>query len=311
MFKHHLLTGMELSPETINHILKTAGLLKQQPQQYADSLRGKCLALIFEKPSLRTRLSFMRAIQTLGGTCVESVSQTRKNEAPKDLIRVLNGYVDFVMVRTHDESMLTEMADYSDIPIINGLSALHHPCQILADLLTLQENFGDLHGLTLTYIGDGNNILQSLLLLAPKVGINIHYCCPPQHQPNAAILQQALSTSTIHSGVITRYLTPEEAVHNANAVYTDVWTSMGFENQVNEAHFAPYQVNEALLAQAHPNARFMHCMPMERGKEVSDTLPDSPVSVIFEQSENRLHVQKAILLYLQRTHELESIDDKD
>ena len=207
-------------------------------------------------------------------------------------MRVLNGYCDFVMIRTHEDKNLTEMASIATIPIINGLSALYHPCQILADLLTLQECFSDLEGLTLAYIGDGNNILHSLLQLAPQLGVTIHYCCPAANQPNAQILANSLAPF-VHC-----FSSPEAAVANAHAVYTDVWTSMGFENQAADDQFLGFQVNEELMAKARPEAIFMHCMPMERGKEVSVTLPDNPASMIFKQSENRLAVQKALLLFL-------------
>nr|MBA3537690.1 ornithine carbamoyltransferase [Tatlockia sp.] len=291
----HLLTGLELSNTELVAILELATRLKQDPARFSESLLDKNLTMIFEKQSFRTRLSFTRAIQSLGGTAIESVSSTRKSEEPRDLIRVLNGYCDFVMIRTHDDKDLAEMATHATVPIINGLSALHHPCQILADLLTLQEYFGQLEGLTLAYIGDGNNILHSLLQLAPQMGVQINYCCPEANQPNGQILAESLvkAKQLIHC-----HRSPESAAANAHALYTDVWTSMGFEDQRAEERFAGFQVNEKLMALARPEAIFMHCMPMERGKEVSPTLPDSPASAIFRQSENRLHVQKALLLFL-------------
>lgn len=292
----HVLTGSELDNEEMMAILKLAKQLKQNPEHFSQKLAGKSLAMIFEKPSFRTRLSFTRAIQSLGGSAIESVSNTRKTEEPRDLIRVLNGYCDFVMIRTHDDDVLQEMATYATVPIINGLSALYHPCQILADLLTLLEYFGHLEGLNLAYIGDGNNILHTFLELAPSLGVTINYCSPSNHQPDAKIVAHS---SQRHKQRIKRHETPQAAVHQAHAVYTDVWTSMGFEHQRAEESFMGFQVNEALMAQARPEAIFMHCMPMERGKEVSQTLPDAPASAIFAQSENRLHVQKALLLFLQ------------
>ncbi|WP_019217824.1 ornithine carbamoyltransferase [Legionella tunisiensis] len=290
----HVLTGMELNSQDILSILALAKFVKEKPNNYCDALMHKNLAMIFEKPSFRTRLSFSLAMQSLGGTAVESVSTTRKSEEPRDLVRVLNGYCDFIMVRTHDDQGLDEMATYANVPIINGLSALYHPCQILADLLTLQEYFGTLTGLTLAYIGDGNNILHSLLLMAPQLGIKINYCCPAENQPNAALLAKGLQATP---EMIHCHSTPEAAVHDAHAVYTDVWTSMGFEQETDETSFADFQVNEKLMAHAKPEAIFMHCMPMVRGKEVSVTLPDEPAAALFTQSENRLHVQKALLLF--------------
>jgi carbamoyl-phosphate synthase large subunit len=289
----HLLSGMELDSNDILNILKLASNIKKKPVDYAKALDGKNLVMIFEKPSFRTRLSFALAMENMGGTAIESVSNTRKQEEPQDLIRVLNSYCDFVMVRTHDDSCLQEMAKHATQPIINGLSALHHPCQILADLLSLQTKFGKLDGLTLAYVGDGNNILHSLLLMAPHVGVKINYCCPAEHQPDSEILSQS---KRLFDQMITTCATPEEAVQDAHAVYTDVWTSMGFEQHDDDFH--GFQVNEALMSLAKPEAVFMHCMPMERGKEVSSTLPDAPCSIIFSQSENRLHVQKAILMFL-------------
>ncbi|KTD52935.1 argininosuccinate lyase [Legionella quateirensis] len=291
----HVVTGMELDGQDIRLLLDSASRIKKNPLEFSNTLLGKNLVMIFEKPSFRTRLSFTLAMENMGGTAIESISNSRKHEEPRDLIRVLNGYCDFVMVRTHDDTVLTEMVNYSKVPIINGLSALYHPCQVLADLLSLQEHFGTLDGLTIAYIGDGNNVLHSLLLMAPLVGVKINYCCPESHQPREEILNQC--TSSLES-MITCYSTPEEAVRHVDAVYTDVWTSMGFVNQDNEDCFTGFQVNEALMAQANSGAVFMHCMPMERGKEVTDSLPDHSCSIIFAQSENRLHVQKALLLFL-------------
>ncbi|QRN04669.1 ornithine carbamoyltransferase [Legionella sp. MW5194] len=290
----HLLTGMEFNRDDVQLILNQAQAIKQTPAFYRQALANKSLAMIFEKPSFRTRLSFSMAIQSLGGMAIESISTTRKQETPADMARVLNGYADFIMVRTHDDDTLADMAKHAAVPVINGLSALHHPCQIFADLLTLKEHFHALEGLTLAYVGDGNNILHSLMLLAPQLGITIHYCCPPRRQPDASL--SALAQSR-YPEQIKAFRHPSDAVRQVQAVYTDVWTSMGFEAG-DEDEFAGFQVNETLMEMADAAAVFMHCMPMERGKEVSNTLPDSPSSVIFRQSENRLHVQKALLLYL-------------
>lgn len=297
----HLLTGIELTNLNIISLLKLASLIKQNADEYQTVLQDKTLAMLFEKPSFRTRLSFHLAIESLGGHSIESVSSTRKTEEPKDLIRVLNTYSDFVMIRTHDETCLHEMAQHSTIPIINGLSVLYHPCQALADLMSLQECFGTLDGLVLTYIGDGNNVLHSLLLMAPKVGVSIHYCCPLGHEPDSAVLLKAKQDYPDHIQCFTH---PEEAVVGAHAVYTDVWLSMGFSLSADDTTFQNFQVNEQLMAKARPEAVFMHCMPMERGKEVSTTLPDEPCSIIFRQSENRLHIQKALLIFLSSPNDL-------
>lgn len=296
----HLLTGEELSKDEIHALFDLASELKKKRREghVVDILKGKHLALLFEKPSLRTRLSFIVAMHELGGHCVESLAKTRKKEDPEDVVRVIEGYCHAIMIRTHRDDTLKRMSQVAKIPVINGLSNGHHPCQILADLFTLQEAFGTLEGLKVTYIGDGNNILHSLLLLAPMLGIQLHYCCPQACQPHAKILEQAKKRLRLGTGSITSCPTPALAVQQAHAIYTDVWTSMGFENQTDESQFEGFQVNEQLMKQALPQAIFMHCMPMVKGKEVSETLPYAPVSVIFKQSENRLHIQKALLVAL-------------
>lgn len=296
----HLLTGEELSVAEIEGILQQALILKKERTEgkLSQALTGKHLALLFDKLSLRTRFSFTVGMRELGGDVIESVESTRKNEPPEDQAQVLNSYCHAIMIRTHADETLARMSQVSKIPIINGLSDLHHPCQILADLLTLLELFGSLNGLTLSYIGDGNNILHSLLLLAPQMGVNIHYCCPALRQPDVAILAQSFARVSKETGQIKAFATPELAVTDADAVYTDVWTSMGFENNAAEHLFDGFQVNEKLMQRAKKEAVFMHCLPMERGKEVSETLVNQPCSVIFQQSENRLHVQKALLLHL-------------
>ena len=250
------------------------------------------MAIIFEKPSLRTRFSFSVAVNQLGGQVIESIAQTRKSEEPKDFIRVVQGYCSAMMIRTFDNSALVEMAQYAKIPIINGLTDLFHPCQILADLLTLKERFNSVENLKLSYIGDGNNILHSMLVMATKLGIAVHYCCPPGHGPKEAIFDLIENPE-----LVTSFTKPKEAVKNCHAVYADVWTSMGFAKN-DESDFKGFQVNEKLMSHANSDAIFMHCMPMVRGKEVSNDLPDTPCSAIFEQSENRLHVQKALLVNL-------------
>lgn len=296
----HLLTGKELSTCEMNNLLDQALYLKEKrvTMRSTQLLRGYNLAMIFDKPSLRTRFSFSVAMRELGGDIVESVSDTRKNELPEDQARVLSGYCQAIMVRTFEDDTLLRMKSVAQIPIINGLSDLHHPCQIMADLLTLKEKFGGLRNVTLTYIGDGNNILHSLLLLAPPLGVNIHYCVPKSRGPNQLILQESLKNKSPTTGEIKSFSSPEDAAVCADAIYTDVWASMGHENKSADNLFSGFQVNEELMGLAHPHAIFMHCLPMKRGKEVSTTLPDQPCSVIFQQSENRLHVQKALLLYL-------------
>jgi ornithine carbamoyltransferase len=305
----HLKTGEELTPDEILALIDCAIALKQErnQQQFGhkwtcprEPLKGMHLALLFDKPSLRTRFSFMVAVRELGGSTIESVGSTRKDEEPEDLAQVLGGYCHGIIVRTHQDSFIERMTDKSTVPVINGLSELHHPCQILADLMTIKENFQILKGITLSYVGDGNNILHSLLLLAPPLGVSIRYSCPKKYQPDSMILKEAKRRALPSGGQITQCATPSEAVQHAHAVYTDVWTSMGFESEKieREAAFSDYQINEELMSKAGKNTVIMHCLPMMRGKEISTTLPNHKNSVIFQQSENRLHIQKALLIGL-------------
>ncbi len=298
----HLLTGEELDQSDILALIDYAAALKRDRTQgrLEPLLRGKHLALIFEKPSLRTRMSFTVAMHDLGGHVVESTASNTKKEEPEDLVRVIAGYCHGVMVRTHGHEQLERMIAKSPIPVINGLSDSHHPCQILSDLLTLSEIFKSLKGLELAYVGDGNNILHSLLLLAPYLGIHLRYACPQGFGPNALILKKAKVRMKEGGGSITALDSPDKAARGANAVYTDVWTSMGFEAEKDdrEQAFAGYCVDEKLMSLAAPGAIALHCLPMLRGKEISETLPESPFSALFRQSENRLHMQKGLLVGL-------------
>ncbi len=302
MFKlsaKHFLTGEELSRSELEGLLDYADQLKKERDQgqFTHPLTGKHLALMFEKPSLRTRMSFTVAMQELGGATVESLSSTSKKEEPEDVARVLAGYVHAVMIRTHEQKILDRMVSKSPIPIINGLSDTHHPCQTLADLLTLKQRFGKLAGLKVAYIGDGNNILHSLLLLAPYLGVTVTYACPEGYEPSGFILKKAKARAKEGGGAIRSFVKPADAVKGVNAIYTDVWVSMGFEQQEEEREkaFDGYQVNEKLHALAAPGAIILHCLPMIRGKEITDAMADGPSSALFQQSENRLHAQKALL----------------
>jgi len=297
-----LKTGEELSLEEIQALLEVAKELKDErkKRRMKPFLAGKHLAMIFDKPSLRTRFSFSVAMSELGGSAIESVSANRKQEEPEDVARVLAGYCHGIMIRTFEDNIIDRMAEVSPVPVINGLSTHHHPCQILADLFTLREVFHETRGLNLSYIGDGNNILHSLLLLGPLLGVNIRYACPREYQPHSLILKRALIRAKDMQCTITSYSSPNEAVQDAHALYTDVWTSMGFEGEDSERQkaFHGYELNEVLLEKARQGAVVMHCLPMIRGKEIAKELPDAPCSVIFKQSENRLHVQKALLIGL-------------
>jgi ornithine carbamoyltransferase len=258
------------------------------------------LVTLFEKPSLRTHVSFSVAIQELGGQVVESYSANRKQEEPEDVARVLAGYGHAIMLRTFEQATAERMAKSSPIPVINGLSDSHHPCQIFADLLTLKQKLGALSGITLTYVGDGNNILHSLLLLCPYVGVHVRYACPAGFHPDAQIVQRAKSRALEGGVSVSAFSDPKEATQGANALYTDVWTSMGLEKEETEREqaFTGYQVNAELYSAATSGALIMHCMPMVKGKEISHEMVEHPQAVFFRQSENRLHAQKALLLQL-------------
>ena len=239
-------------------------------------------------------------IQELGGKAIELAASQKKNEDPEDEIRVLQGMVHGVMLRTFKHETLERMVSKSKIPVINGLSDTHHPCQALADLQTMLQIFGKLQGLKLAYIGDGNNVLHSLLLMAPFVGVDVHFACPEGYQPDAAILARAQARAKTGGAQIKKFVTPTEAVTGVDAIYTDVWTSMGFEKE-NEARlkaFEGYQVNKSLLAKAQPQAIILHCLPMIKGQEITADVVELPNSALFEQAENRLHAQKALMIGL-------------
>lgn len=302
----HFLTGTELSRQELTDLLFLAESCREQRLAgfSRDDLRGKTVALLFEKPSLRTRVSFTVATTELGGNALVLDSIGRKKEEPEDTIRVLGGYCHGVMVRTHAHAILEKMISKSSIPVINGLSDSHHPCQVLADLQTLMQTFKQLKGLKLAYVGDGNNMLHSLMLLAPFLGVELHYACPAGYEPSALVLRQAKKRAQTGGGNIVTHSDPVKAVEKANAVYTDVWTSMGFEQEETDRDkaFADYALNEELYAHATPGALIMHCMPMIRDKEISAKLVEHECSALFRQSENRMHAQKALLVGLMGGH---------
>lgn len=298
----HILTGEELSHYEMQSILDFAITLKKQRLEGRSRvwLPGRQLGMLFEKPSLRTRVSFTVGMQDLGGFAIDIPSTQRKSEEPEDTARVLAGYCHAIMVRTFEQKVLDRMARVSRVPIINALSDEHHPCQALADLQTLQENFGSLKGLKLAYVGDGNNVLNSLMLMAPVLGVEVRYACPKGYKPAKEILFRAKERAKTYGGAVIECSSPEEAVKDAQAIYTDVWTSMGFEKE-NEARlkaFQGFKVDEALHGLAASDAVVMHCLPMIRDVEISGALADSKHSVIFQQSENRLHAQKSLLVGL-------------
>lgn len=298
-----LLSLQELSPPEAEGLLELTGLVKERPEEFHTALAGKHLALIFEKPSLRTRVTFEVGVEQLGGRAL-FIDQTRARlgarESLADIARNLERWVDGVVLRTFEHRTVTEMAAHAAIPVINGLSDLEHPCQALGDYFTLQERFGDLRRVKLAFVGDGNNVCHSLLLAAALLGSRITVATPPGYEPAAEIVRAASQTAARSGGRVELTYDWQEAVRGADAVYTDVWASMGEEEEAEERRkiFAPYQVNAELMAQAAPHAVFLHCLPAHRGQEVTDGVMDSPQSLVYEQAENRLHVQKAILLLL-------------
>lgn len=298
--KHpHFLTGEELSQAELLSLLDRAEKLRQirDSELHPQAMSGKSFALIFEKPSLRTRLSFTVGVQELGGNVIELLGSQKKSEDPEDAIRVLQGMVHGLMLRTFEHSTLERMVSKATIPVINGLSDSHHPCQALADILTLKQKFGKLQGLKIAYIGDGNNVLHSLLLLAPFVGIDVHFACPEGYKPDAEILARAKARAKVGNAQIKSFTTPDQAVTGVDAIYTDVWTSMGFEKE-NEARlkaFEGYQINMDLVSKAQPDAIVLHCLPMVKGQEITEEVVESSHSALFQQAENRLHAQKALL----------------
>ena len=291
----HLLSDMDLSIEALRHLMDLAGEIKRTPARFSKSLAGRYLSLLFEKPSLRTRLTFELAIKQLGGDAVNYAGPIGEREPIKDVTRNLERWTQCIVARVFEQSTIEELARWSHVPVINALSDRYHPCQILADMLTLQERFGRLDGIKLAFVGDGNNVANSLMLTAGRLGVQVAVATPADYQPDAGIVAQAAAM-----GSITVTDNPAEALAGADAVYTDVWTSMGQEAESAERRraFQPYQVNENLLALAKPDAIFLHCLPAKRGEEVTDEVMESPQSAVFDQAENRLHAQKALLVML-------------
>ena len=295
-----LCQDLDLSTDQLAGILDLAGQMKQSRQRYASALKGRYVALLFEKPSLRTRLTFELAVKQLGGDCVTQIGMIGDREPLKDVARNLARWVDALVARTYSQETIDELARWSKLPVINALSDLYHPCQALADMLTLTERFGRLRGLKLAYVGDGNNVAHSLMLCCARLGVNCSVSTPAGFEPNTDIVEQAQKLAAANGTQVQIGNDPIAGLASAHAVYTDVWTSMGQEAEAIKRRklFAAYQVNEDLLARARKDALFMHCLPAKRGLEVTDAVMESPQCVAFDQAENRLHAQKALLLTL-------------
>jgi ornithine carbamoyltransferase len=291
----HVTTDLDLEPAVLSEVLRLAAQVKRTPLRFSQALAGRYLSLLFEKPSLRTRLTFELAMKQLGGDAVHCDGRIGEREPVKDVARNLDRWTHGIVARVYSHSTIEELAQWSSVPVINALSDLYHPCQILADMQTIHERFGRFEKLKLAFIGDGNNVAHSLMLTGGRLGIEVAVATPEGYGPNRSIAAEAA-----RHGKITLTCDPAEAVEGAHAVYTDVWASMGQEAQVEDRAraFAPYQVDEALFARARPEAVFMHCLPARRGQEVTDGVIEGPRSVVFDQAENRLHAQKALLLAL-------------
>jgi ornithine carbamoyltransferase len=301
----HLLEISDLDSAELAGLLALARYLKgRSPGEQRSLLRSRTLALLFEKPSLRTRVSFEVAMTQLGGETLFAAGaefMVGSRETPEDAAAVLSRYVDAIVVRTHAHEPLTRFAGAATVPVINGLSAAAHPCQALADLLTIQERFGEIGGLRIAFAGDGrNNVAASLAEAAVMLGADVAFASPPTHRPSESFLGKLRRLGRDSNGAARAFSNPVRAVRGADVVYTDVWTSMGEERyrERNEAMLRPYAITEALLAYAQPHAIFMHCLPAHRGEEVAQAVIDGPRSVVFDQAENRMHAQKALLVAL-------------
>lgn len=298
-----LLTGMEWTSAQVRELFDLAREVKAQPDRSRTALAGRSFALIFEKPSLRTRVTFEVGIASLGGSSVfldHTATRLGERESVPDVAKCLERWVSGIVARVFAQETLDELAANARVPVVNALSDRFHPCQALADFFTLEERFGGLRGLKFAYVGDGNNMCHSLMLAGARVGAHIKVATPAGYEPDAAIVAEAKRAARETRGKIEILRSPEEAVSGAQAVYTDVWASMGQEQEasVREAAFAGYQINKELFSHAARDAVFLHCLPAHRGLEVSGDLIDSPRSIVFDEAENRLHVQKAILLTL-------------
>jgi len=298
-----VLTGTEWNSAQLRDLFRLAADVKAHPENYRTALAGRSFALIFEKPSLRTRVTFEVGIAGLGGSSIfldHTASHLGEREPIADVAKCLDRWVHGIVARVFSQQSLDELASNARVPVVNALSDRFHPCQALADFFTLEERFGGLRGLKFAYVGDGNNMCHSLLAAGARVGAHVRVATPAGYEPDPTIVAEAKRAARESRGKVEILRSPEDAVAGAQAVYTDVWASMGQEEEAaaREVAFAGYQISEELFAHAAPDAVFMHCLPAHRGLEVTDGMMDSPRSIVFEQAENRLHVQKAILLTL-------------
>ncbi|NLO19731.1 MAG: ornithine carbamoyltransferase [Ignavibacteria bacterium] len=301
--KRDFLSVLDFTQDEIMETFETAQSMKANIPQHLNDLRGKAMALIFEKPSLRTRTTFDIGIQQLGGFSLylsPAEISLGKRESVYDVAKNLERMVQGIMIRTFGHQIVVDMANYANVPIINGLTDYSHPCQAMADFLTILEVKKSFNGLKLTYVGDGNNVAHSLMFAGARLGVNVTIGCPKGYEPKPEAVKDANEAAKETGARIIVENDPFTAVKNADIVYTDVWASMGQEDEAAERRkiFLPFQVNEELMGAAKDDAIFMHCLPAHRGDEVTDGVIDAPYSVVFQEAENRLHVQKAIMYKL-------------
>lgn len=301
--KRDFIRLLDYSSAEILALLNSADKLKKQKGKVSSALRGKSIALVFQKPSNRTRVSFAVGVSELGGYCLylgpDEIS-LGKRETTHDVAKTLSRYVHCIVARVFDNKDILELAKHADVPVINALCDLYHPCQAMADLQTIREHFGKLKGLTLAYVGDGNNVFHSLLVGCLKVGINVRFAGPKGYDPNPAIMKEAYAVAKTTGARIEIGRDAKAAVKGAHIIYSDVWVSMGQETETKKRikEFKGYQINSELTKLADKNYKFMHCLPAHRGLEVTEDVIDGNHSIIFDQAENRLHAQKAVLLKL-------------
>ena len=299
-----LLSVADLAVDEVRHLFDTANRLKTEfratGRHEARPLEGRTIAMLFQRPSLRTRVTFEAGMSQLGGHAIYLTHETvlGARESVRDVAHNLDRFVDGIVARTGPHEIVVELAAQASIPVINGLTIREHPCQALADVFTIQERFGRLDGLVLAFVGDGNNVYHSLALLGPALGMEVRLAHPQGYAPNARIVERARELAAAGGGKLAFTDDPFEAVRDANVIYTDAWTSMGQEAETEERRdaFRAYQVNDALLDAAGGEVVAMHCLPAHRGEEITSEVMDGPRSIILDQSENRLHVQKALLV---------------
>lgn len=290
----------DLTRDELVYLLGLTAEVKKSPGRFARELAGRYLSLLFEKPSLRTRLTFELAIKQLGGDSILNVGPIGEREPLKDVARNLDRWTNAIVARTFLQKTVDDLARWSKVPVINALSDRFHPCQALADVFTLKEHFGDLRGLRLAFVGDGNNVAHSLMISAARLGIHFAIASPEGYEPDAEVVAMARELASKTKATLLTTHDPDQAVKDAHAVYTDVWASMGQEAEADTRRsvFRRYQVNEELFAKARNEAVFMHCLPAKRDQETTDSVIETAQSVVFDQAENRLHTQKALLLML-------------